>query len=130
MIPICPICCASLTDWPAMGFPDRDAMTEHMAWHATVDGGGIPLDIQIRRRRAATTALVLNASAAVSIVWTTPMPTADYQVEVSPDPALLGKVTWTISNKTTAGVTVNITAGLAVSASVLDVTAYQLIREA
>lgn len=61
--------------------------------------------------------LVVGGTAPVPIVWSSPFPTADYAIDISGFPNLLGRATLTLApgTKTAEGLTVNVTASLAVS---------------
>lgn len=62
--------------------------------------------------------LALGATVDVAVTWSTPMPTADYNIDLAPvTSTLIGKVTATVkaNTRTANGVTITLRAGLAVS---------------
>jgi len=79
-----------------------------------------------RAANVVTPALVLNGTADVTVALSRTMPGVDYDVEIAPALALLGKVTLTVKTRTATTVVVTVKATVAVSASSIDVTAYQL----
>lgn len=85
--------------------------------------------LTIRRAVPALPLIALGGSYDLAVVWPTPMPAADYKVELTPSSALVGKATTKIKTgtQTAAGVTVTVTASILVSAGTpLDLTAYAL----
>jgi len=71
----------------------------------------------LRVGTATTPALLLGASADVDITWSSPMPSTSYHVSIAPATGLIGKATVAlkVNSQTTTGITVTVTAGLAVS---------------
>jgi hypothetical protein len=71
----------------------------------------------LRVGTATTPALLLGGSADVPIEWSAPMPSTNYHVSIAPATGLIGKATIVVKNgsQTTTGITVTVTAGLAVS---------------
>lgn len=83
--------------------------------------------VVIARGQVTTPVLALGASADIPVALSRAPGTTDYDVEAIVAPALLGKVTVTVKSKTAAGlVTVTLKATIAITASSIDVTAYQL----
>lgn len=64
-----------------------------------------------------------TTTADLPITWDTPMPTATYSIQTTPDLALLGKLTVTVKAQTREGcvLTVKATATVAVGSSVLAI---------
>ena len=79
-----------------------------------------------RAANVVTPAVVLNGTADVTVALSRTMPGVDYDVEIAPALALLGKVTLTVKTRTTTAVVVTVKATVAITASSIDVTAYQL----
>ncbi len=142
MLYICPICWA-LVSWDEYDY-GRDVLGIHLATahHAHLDEDGqvvhdppdpAPVPVpHLRTRQVATVALLLGASADVDVTWDTPMPSAQYEVAVALAPALAGRVTHTVTERTAAGIRVRLTAattGVAVSASTLHATALAITME-
>lgn len=74
--------------------------------------------------RAATPALILGASADVTVTLTRAMPNTTYEVDVLPVAALLGKATITAKSRTTTTVTLTVKAAAVLVAGSLDVVAW------
>lgn len=71
----------------------------------------------LRVGTATTPALLLGGSADVPIVWSSPMPSSTYHVSIAPATGLIGKADIVLKSgsQTASGITVTVTAGLAVS---------------
>lgn len=139
---ICPLCWALISD--DEHDYSRDCLPIHLreAHHVERDEHGelVPLPVDpppvpvphLRARQVATVALLLGASADVDVTWDTPMPSAQYAVAVALAPALAGRVTHSVTERTAAGIRVRLTAattGVAVSASTLHATALAITME-
>ena len=79
-----------------------------------------------RSGRADVLALLAGGQTTVPVTWSSPMPTADYKLDVWLPPALLGKATVTAA-KTAEGVALTVkSSALATVAASIQVTAYDL----
>lgn len=63
--------------------------------------------------------LAVGSSTDLTIVWSTPMPSAVYTVEAVAGPGIIGNASLAVKSQTAAGCVVTVTAGLAVAAGAI-----------
>lgn len=80
------------------------------------------LYVPVRRRKdVAVPGLLLLQKTTLAVTWDTPMPSAVYDVSITPKGAgtLVGAVTWSLVSQTAAGCVVAVQAALAISVGTL-----------
>lgn len=80
---------------------------------------------EIRVAAASLPAVIVGGSVDMQIAWSSPMPSAEYNVDVRPSTALIGKATVTVKagTKTAAGLTITVAASTALVAGGLVIVA-------